>query len=52
MGFKPRQAALLNMPSGVVGIICNLVVGFGIRHTSNRWAFAVSLTFRKYNGLP
>ena len=47
MGFKNRQSALLNMPTGVVGIITNLTVGFGIRRTSNRWAWAVGLTFRE-----
>jgi len=45
MGFSRRQSALLNMPTGVVGIIANMTVGFGIRHTSNRWAWAVGLTF-------
>jgi hypothetical protein len=44
MGFKNRTSALLNMPSGIVGIVCNLTVGLGIRRTSNRWAWAVGLT--------
>jgi predicted MFS family arabinose efflux permease len=44
LGFNNRQSALLNMPSGVIGIICNLLVGFGIRRTSNRWMWAVALT--------
>jgi hypothetical protein len=48
MGFSKRQSALLNMPTGVVGIITNMTVGFGIRHTSNRWAWAVGLTFREF----
>ena len=29
------------MPSGVVSILSSLTVGFGIRHTSNRWAWLV-----------
>jgi hypothetical protein len=47
MGFTSKQSALLNMPAGVVGITTNLIVGFGIRHTSNRWAWAVGTTLRK-----
>ncbi|KAL8677734.1 MAG: hypothetical protein Q9186_005869 [Xanthomendoza sp. 1 TL-2023] len=38
-GYKPPKAALLNMPSGLVSIASTLVVGYGIRHTSNRWAW-------------
>jgi hypothetical protein len=48
MGFSSKRAALLNMPMGVVGIVTNLAVGFGIRHTSNRWAWAVAVTIRKF----
>jgi hypothetical protein len=47
-GFTERQTALLNMPVGVVGIITNLTVGFGIRKTSNRWMWGVGLTIRKF----
>jgi hypothetical protein len=47
MGFTSKQAALLNMPMGIVGIVTNLGVGFGIRHTSHRWAWAVAVTIRK-----
>jgi hypothetical protein len=32
------------MPTGVVGIITNLTVGFGIRRTSNRWMWGIGLT--------
>ncbi|KAL1992843.1 hypothetical protein VTN49DRAFT_3599 [Thermomyces lanuginosus] len=39
MGFTPKQAALLNMPSGVVSIFFTVLVGFGIRNTSYRWAW-------------
>jgi len=44
MGFTGRQSALLNMPTGVVGICTNLTVGFGIRRTSNRWMWGIGLT--------
>src|ERR1700761_5321613 len=44
MGFTGRQSALLNMPTGVVGICTNLTVGFGIRRTSNRWLWGIGLT--------
>lgn len=47
MGFSSKKAALLNMPMGVVGIATNLIVGFGIRRSSNRWAWAVAVTIRK-----
>ncbi|KAG8528465.1 uncharacterized protein KY384_007383 [Bacidia gigantensis] len=40
-GYTPPDAALLNMPSGIVSIISTLVVGFGVRHTANRWAWLV-----------
>ena len=39
--FSPPTAALLNMPSGIVSIASTLIVGFGIRYTSNRWAYIV-----------
>ncbi|KAK1983678.1 major facilitator superfamily transporter [Colletotrichum cereale] len=42
LGFDPKHAALMNMPSGVVSIFFTLLVGFGIRHTSNRWAWIVA----------
>lgn len=38
-GYKPPIAALLNMPSGIVSIASTLIVGYGVRHTSNRWAW-------------
>lgn len=38
-GYTPPDAALLNMPSGIVSIISTFVVGFGVRRTSNRWAW-------------
>ncbi|OBT65510.1 hypothetical protein VE03_05032 [Pseudogymnoascus sp. 23342-1-I1] len=38
-GFTPQRTALLNMPSGVVSIAAALIVGFGVRHSENRWAW-------------
>ncbi|KAI4137222.1 MAG: hypothetical protein LQ341_005236 [Variospora aurantia] len=40
-GYKPPQAALLNMPSGLVSIASTFIVGYGVRYTSNRWAWIV-----------
>ncbi|KFY12033.1 hypothetical protein V492_04134 [Pseudogymnoascus sp. VKM F-4246] len=40
-GFSPQRTALLNMPSGVVSIAAALIVGFGVRHSENRWAWLV-----------
>ena len=36
------MSALLNMPSGVISIAATLIVGFGVRHTSNRWAWIIA----------
>lgn len=44
MGFSSQHSALLNMPAGLVGIIVNLIVGFGIRRASNRWAWGMAIT--------
>ncbi|KAL8708412.1 MAG: hypothetical protein Q9220_006702 [cf. Caloplaca sp. 1 TL-2023] len=41
-GYKPPTAALLNMPSGIVSIASTLIVGYGVRHTSNRWAWIIA----------
>ncbi|KAK1961163.1 major facilitator superfamily transporter [Colletotrichum sublineola] len=41
LGYDPKRAALMNMPSGVVSIFFTLLVGYGIRQTSNRWAWIV-----------
>ncbi|CAG8274428.1 unnamed protein product [Penicillium olsonii] len=38
-GFTGPISALLNMPSGIVSIFFTLLVGFGIRKTSHRWAW-------------
>ncbi|KAK1711720.1 major facilitator superfamily transporter [Colletotrichum lupini] len=42
LGYDSKHAALMNMPSGVVSIFFTLLVGYGIRHTSNRWAWIVA----------
>jgi hypothetical protein len=42
LGFAPKQAALMNMPSGVVSIFFTLLVGFGIRKSSHRWAWIIA----------
>ncbi|KAF7559032.1 hypothetical protein G7046_g5125 [Stylonectria norvegica] len=41
LGYNPKQSALRNMPSGAVSIFFTLLVGFGIRNTSNRWAWII-----------
>merc|ERR1712000_145584 len=40
-GYTPKRAALMNMPSGVVSIFFTLMVGFGIRMRSHRWAWII-----------
>lgn len=44
IGYTPREAALLNMPSGIVSIFATLMVGFGIRKlpSGHRWAWLVA----------
>lgn len=41
LGYVPKRAALMNMPSGVVSIFFTLLVGFGIRKQSNRWLWII-----------
>ena len=41
LGYVPKQAALMNMPSGVVSIFFTLLVGFGIRKGGHRWAWII-----------
>lgn len=48
LGFNNKKSALLNMPAGVVSIVCNLVVGFGIRRTSHRFLWAIGVAIREY----
>jgi hypothetical protein len=43
-GFSGPISALLNTPSGIVSIFFTLLVGYGIRRTSNRWAWNVLCT--------
>lgn len=40
--WAPKKAALLNMPSGVVSIFFTLLVGYGIRKQSHRWAWIIT----------
>lgn len=43
IGYTSRQAALLNMPSGIISIFATLMVGFGVRKlaSGHRWAWIV-----------
>ena len=41
LGYDPKRAALINMPSGAVGIMFTLLVGIGIRTRSHRWAWVL-----------
>ncbi|KYK55170.1 MFS transporter [Drechmeria coniospora] len=41
LNYTPKQAALMNMPSGAVSIFFTLLVGFGIRKRSHRWAWII-----------
>jgi MFS family permease len=43
-GFTGPISALLNTPGGIVSIFFTLLVGYGIRKTSNRWAWNVLCT--------
>ncbi|KAF7178940.1 hypothetical protein CNMCM7691_007764 [Aspergillus felis] len=43
-GFSGPHAALLNMPSGIISIFFTLLVGFGIRRFSHRWAWLIAST--------
>ncbi|KAK3301752.1 major facilitator superfamily domain-containing protein [Chaetomium strumarium] len=40
--YDPKQAALMNTPSGAISIFFTLFVGFGIRLQSHRWAFILA----------
>lgn len=40
--YTSKQAALMNMPSGVVSIFFTLMVGYGIRRQSHRWAWIIA----------
>ncbi|KAJ5909205.1 hypothetical protein N7495_001887 [Penicillium taxi] len=43
-GFSGPISALLNTPSGIVSIFFTLLVGFGIRKFSQRWAWLILCT--------
>lgn len=42
MGYNPKEAALMNMPSGGVSIFFTLFVGYGVRKQSHRWAWIIA----------
>ncbi|KAL7924890.1 major facilitator superfamily domain-containing protein [Trichoderma austrokoningii] len=42
LGYAPKKAALMNMPSGAVSIFFTLLVGFGVRKQSHRWAWIIA----------
>ncbi|OBT72165.1 hypothetical protein VF21_10529 [Pseudogymnoascus sp. 05NY08] len=39
LGYSAPKAALLTAPSGFVTICSSLITGFGVRYSSNRWAW-------------
>ncbi|KAK7216807.1 hypothetical protein V2G26_004810 [Clonostachys chloroleuca] len=41
LGYDSKRAALMNMPSGVISIFFTLLVGFGVRKSSHRWAWSI-----------
>ncbi|PVH89934.1 MFS general substrate transporter [Cadophora sp. DSE1049] len=41
-GYTSKEAALLNMPSGLVSFIFALLAGVGVRHASHRWAWLLA----------
>ncbi|KAK4224218.1 putative allantoate protein [Podospora fimiseda] len=41
LGYDSKKAALMNTPSGVVSIFFTLLVGYGIRSQSHRWAWII-----------
>ncbi|KAF2173609.1 hypothetical protein M409DRAFT_61947 [Zasmidium cellare ATCC 36951] len=43
-GFSSREAALLNMPAGVINILSSLICGLASRYLSHRWLFTTLLT--------
>ncbi|MBE3046085.1 hypothetical protein IMZ48_26810 [Candidatus Bathyarchaeota archaeon] len=45
----PKKTALMNMPSGAVSIIFTLLVGFGIRKSSHRWAWIIACIIPAYD---
>lgn len=50
MGYDPKQAALMNMPSGAVSIFFTLLVGYGVRKQSHRWAWIIACLLPAYVG--
>lgn len=48
LGYPPKRAALMNMPSGAVSIFFTLLVGFGVRKQSHRWAWIIACIIPAY----
>ncbi|CAI6097538.1 unnamed protein product [Clonostachys chloroleuca] len=48
LGYDSKHAALMNMPSGAVSIFFTLLVGFGIRKQSHRWAWIIGCLIPAY----
>ncbi len=42
LGYDSPHAALMNMPSGAISIFFTLLVGYGIRFNSHRWAWSLA----------
>ncbi|KAK3994255.1 putative allantoate protein [Cladorrhinum sp. PSN332] len=41
LGYTSKKAALMNTPSGAISIFFTLLVGYGIRTQSHRWAWII-----------
>jgi len=48
LGYDPKQAALMNMPSGVISIFFTLLVGYGVRKQSHRWVWIIACLLPAY----
>jgi MFS family permease len=48
LGYDSKHAALMNMPSGAVSIFFTLLVGFGVRKQSHRWAWIIGCLIPAY----
>ena len=48
LGYAPKKAALMNTPSGAVSIFFTLLVGYGIRTQSHRWAWIIGCIIPAY----
>lgn len=41
-GYSSKVSALLGMPTGAVSLLFTLLVGYGVRYTSHRWAWLIA----------